>query len=275
MSTQDDQDLLRRLAGAKPLSDYGDRLRPGRHRLALNLYETRNTEKRGKIVASDLIVLESQAGVDENGQAVRPHIIGEVAGVAWFIDDKGWEGDREASRSVDFVKKLLMIDDNVAAASEAVKLRATTQPGRGYEIIASVKAKKSKKTGNVYNAITWEAVPGQSQQSVYTNRQRLEASHPIVGGQTQTPAAATPQPAPVAQPAALIPLPAGWPANAPVPPGFYNPAAVAPPVVAAPALQPLPAGWPPGAPVPPGYYNPADVAAQPAPTGLLAQLPRQ
>lgn len=160
MSSKHD-DIFNGLANAKPLASYGERIGLGRHVLILKEYTVRETSERGDIIAADFVV-ESSTG---------DHRPGTLLGCAWFISDKGWQGDREKSRAAEFVKALVGTDDPATAAKQANRLRSKDQPGMGIKIVCTGVRKKGE-----YIEPKFEHVPGQSGETIKAARAKLEST---------------------------------------------------------------------------------------------------
>lgn len=180
------EDIFAKFATAKPLTTFGDRIAEGRHVLVLKEYDVRDTTARGKVVAADFVVLESDT-----------HKPGTLVGCAWFISDLGWQGERELSRATEFVKALVGVETAGDASKAANTLRDKKQPGRGVKIIANGIKKTTKKTGNTFVDVAWQHIPGQSGADIKASRAQVESTESAAP-------APTPAPAPTAPPAGSI-----------------------------------------------------------------------
>lgn len=162
MANMTDAEIMAQLGAAKPLANYGERIGIGTHLLALKEYGSRTTTERGEILAADFVVLESTT-----------HKPGTLIGCAWFIQDRGWQGEREISRAAVFLKELLGIEDAATMAREAIKLRDKSQPGTGIVI----KCMGVKRKGDFVDP-KWEHVPGQDGASVGKVRALMNSVNP-------------------------------------------------------------------------------------------------
>lgn len=168
-------DIFDRMGDAEERAQRGARIPLGRTHLALREYGVSQTKAKGRVVYASFSVLESPTL--EAGTHVSQ---------AWCIDKMGWQGEQELSRAQAFVKALLGISDPKVAATEASKLRAPEQPGRGIRIVANgVKVGKDKTdptTGAViapgYVEAQWEHV-SQDGESIAKVRAHLDATAPM------------------------------------------------------------------------------------------------
>jgi len=171
--------IFDKLKTAKPMATFGERIAEGRHVFILKEYGTRETTERGDIIAADFVVEESST-----------HKPGALVGAAWFISDRGWQGDREYSRASQFVRALIGTEDPAAAAESGSKLISKAQPGRGIRIVCTgVK----RKTG--YIEPVWEHLPNQTGAMIAAARTKLDAVTDPVAAPVAAPA-----PAPVSAP---------------------------------------------------------------------------
>lgn len=176
-------------ADESKLKNYGDFIREGEHLLVLKWYGERNTEKYGKVIAAEFVVLESSGP--------EPHSVGSVVSTLWkYSHGENWKREREITLAFRFVRELCGADQSVAVEtiqSTANHLSSKDQPGTGMRIRAFGR-KTISKEGKAFTEASFTHVP-QDEAMIAATRAR------ITSGASAPAAVPTAQPAPTAAPA--------------------------------------------------------------------------
>lgn len=147
----------------------------GRHVLAISSFKMKPTLKNGPAIGVEFMVLES------NNPAHAP---GSFAAHNFLINRKPYfpGDDRPWGEARQFGGAVLGETDPMKIGQSIIHLLqgSETEPLRGARVIAHgtvlpAKLKKDNTMGKPFTEVRWEQCPGQTQQTVYEWRQRVEA----------------------------------------------------------------------------------------------------
>ena len=232
------ENVFRTIQNAPRLSQWAPSPGLGRHRVALTSYKVKTSQKdQSQFPEVEFVILESEA-----------EKVGEVRGIAWFINAPGHKGKYHAGRAQAFVEAigqcfgdkrvgtadLWQIGEELAVSDKYV--------GTVLDVVATTAFKNGQPVkrddGSTVLNYTWYPIP----QTPETLAQTKAYVATLVPGKTAAPA-------PAAAPQAQYTAPATQPASAPQ--MHYQPPAAAPapaPVQPSQPAQPAPTTAPSGMP---------------------------
>lgn len=173
----DYDEVMARLNATKPVVDRDPFIGPGQHSLIVLGIDTFNDQKWGQTVRATFLVEKSTY-----------HPAGSQVVKLWnlFKPSKFPTQPNDADQFADFICKLTGVPEgqHAPACRTVLKSRAEggnaeSQPARGARISATgTEVGKPNERGTRYVRVSWQSVPGQSNEQLAATRAKLDAERP-------------------------------------------------------------------------------------------------